>query len=54
MKTPNRLLPVLGLLLDLATGKVTNLTNSPGEYDELEGIYGIFVYDLQKAKEPKQ
>ena len=26
-------------VLDLATGKVTNLTNSPGEYDEPEGIF---------------
>jgi Tol biopolymer transport system component len=26
-------------VVDLATGKVTNLTNSPGEYDEPEGVF---------------
>src|SRR2546429_906908 len=44
-------------VVDLATGKITNLTDSPGEYDEPEGIFpdGRFTLvecDKQNKKGP--
>jgi Tol biopolymer transport system component len=42
-------------MIDLASKKVTNLTNSPGEYDEPEGVFPDGLYTLVECdKQNKQ
>jgi Tol biopolymer transport system component len=37
------------MMVDLATGEITNLTNSPGQYDEPEGVFPDGKYTLVES-----